>query len=243
MLTNASCSDQDYESCVRKHEKLVDAFGFGLEISSRFRVEFPPIGVIVPRPGYFFWSEQPRMAGYRKVQLLGMELSIVDEAVERLMEGPDAWAEAARLYLTLVVKAGPEGDRRVFDLSFDIIAPPKSFRQSCYEDYKQLRGQLEVDVQSLDQLRAISHPSNLGQCDDPTAAVTELTTKILGIIKNRPASCCIALGLAGVQNALDRRFKRRDVFEEHVPVLVELPPALRWFHDRLLQRIITAIQS
>jgi hypothetical protein len=243
MLANASRSDRDYLSRVQKHEKLVDSFGFGSDTSSRFRAEFPPVGVIVRRPGYFFWSEHPWMAGYRKIQLLGMALSIVDEAVEGLMKDPNAWARAVRSFLVHVAKRRAQGDSRELDFPPDIIERPDSFRKSCWEDYKQLRGQLEVYVQDLDQLRAISHPSNLGQCDNPTAAVTELTVRILEIIKDRPAMYCIGLGLAGVENALDRRFKRRDVFEEHVPVVVELQPALRWFHDRLLQRIITAIES
>ena len=242
MLTNASCSDRYYSSHVQKHEKLVNGFGFGSGISSRFRVEFPPVGVIGPRPGYFFWSEHPWMAGYRKIPLLGMALSIVDEAVERLMKDPNAWARAARSFLVHVAKRRAQGDSRELDFPPEIIERPESFRQSCWEDYKQLRGQLGVYVQDLDQLRAIRHPSNLGQCDNPTAAVVELTVRILEIIKGRPAMYCIGLGLAGVENALNRQFKRRDVFEEHVPVVVELQPALRWFHDRLLRRIITAIE-
>lgn len=67
--------------------------------------------------------------------------------------------------------------------------------------------------------------------------------EILEIIKDRPARICVGLSLALNEDTIDREFKRRDVFEEHAPVVVELESPLKWFHDRLMQKIISAIEA
>ena len=52
------------------------------------------------------------------------------------------------------------------------------------------------------------------------------------------------MGLALSTETCDTGFRRRDVvFKEHVPLVVELEPPLRWFHDRFTQRIIAAIEA
>ena len=61
-------------------------------------------------------------------------------------------------------------------------------------------------------------------------------------IKGRPAVICVGLGLALVGDDLDGYPAERDILDEHVPVLVEMPSPRRWFHDRLMEKLIVAIE-
>lgn len=234
MLTDNSRFASQYSSCVRRHKTLVECAGFGFERSSRFRIEFPPLSGILPRPGHFFWGEHDWMAGYRKVQLLGMAATVVDEAVERLMKSQLAWSEATKLFLVQVAKWLATHSNCELDIPRDIIDHPESCLNSSYEDYKHVRN----------QIRAIAHPSNLGECDDPIEGIKDLGARILEIINDRPARVCVGLGLALSAHSSETQFRRQDVvFKEHVPLVVELEYPLRWFHDRLTQRIIAAIED
>src|SRR5262249_54832845 len=81
LLTEDSPADERFTSHCRHHDKLLGALG---EEGERWRVVFPRIVSAVEREGYFFWSEYDRMAGYRKMQVLGSLLSTFDAAIEDL---------------------------------------------------------------------------------------------------------------------------------------------------------------
>jgi len=233
MLTSASHREDRYLSYVRKHNKLVQRFGFGSENVSRFRVEFPPLDGDLPRRGYFFWAEHDWMAGYRKIQPLGMASSIIDVSVERLMSSPRSWPNAVKLFLARMIRLKNQGDGRIPDFPPEAIEDPESSILASYEDYKDI----------CREIRAVDHPTNFGRDAEPIEMAGQIGLSILNIIKDRPAKLCVGLGLSWGGNTGERAFKKRGVYEEHVPVIAELEPPLRWFHDRLTQRIVSAIEE
>jgi hypothetical protein len=234
MLADFSCADKHYLSHVRAHKRLVENFGFSSERSSRFRIQFPPLDGTLSRGkhGYFFWSEHDRLAGYRKVYPAARCFAAVDSAVETLMENPERWREAGLrmlMHMAPAIRAASGVPVREDEHDDLFLTPLKK----CYEDYKQVRGELQ----------AIQHASNLGHCDDPVQAFHEIRNAIMEKIKGRPAGMCIGLGLALVEDDLDRQSVERSVLDEHAPVLVEMPSPRRWFHDRLMGKIIAAIEA
>jgi hypothetical protein len=234
MLASFSSKDKRYLSHVRKHNKLLKRFGFGSEGSSRFRVLFPPLESAFSRPDhlYFFWSEHDRLAGYRKVYPLGRCVETVDRAVEKLMKSPEKWREAGlrmMMHLAPVIRATSDKPAKK-DEHADLFLTPL---RSCHEDYKRVRKELQ----------AIEHLSNFGLCDDPVQAFHEVCKAIMEKIKGRPASICVGLGLALVEDDLDRDLIGRNVLDEHAPVVVEVQSPRRWFHDRLMEKIVAAIEA
>jgi hypothetical protein len=59
----------------------------------------------------------------------------------------------------------------------------------------------------------------------------------------RPASICVGLGLALVEDDLDNGSGERNVLKQHAPVQVDMLSPRRWFHDRLMEKLIAAIEA
>jgi hypothetical protein len=234
ILAAFSSSDRHYLSHVRAHKKLVKDFGFGAEKSSRFRIVFPPLEVAFPRGKhlYFFWSEHDRLAGYRKAYPVTRCFAAVDSAVEKLMSNPEAWREAA---LRMLMHMAPEiramsGIPAREDEHADLFL--MSLKR-CYDDYKQVRRELQ----------AIQHASSLGDCDDPVRAFHEVCKAIMEKIEGRPAVVCVGLGLALVEDDIGKDSGERNILDEHAPIVVETQLPRRCFHDRLMKKIVAAIES
>jgi hypothetical protein len=215
MLANHSSRDEHYLSHVRAHKKLVKNFGFGSEKSSRFRIEFPPLEVALPRGEhhYFFWSEHDRLTGYRKVYPVTRCFAAVDAAVEKLMQNPEKWREAGlRMFMHMApliqAKSGLPAQE---DEHADLFVTPL---KRCY-----------------------------GQCDDPVQALRDVCKAMMEKIEGRPASICVGLGLALVEDDMDMDSGERNVLDKHAPVLVEMQSPRRWFHDRLMEKLIATIES
>ena len=229
-------------SCIRTHKKLIQRFGFGSEKSSRFRIEFPPLKVLFPRPTYFFWSEHDRLSGYRKIRLLKKVFDIVDSSVKRLMKSRESWPEATvmlLMHMATRIRAGL-GDTT---LPIEVVKHPANFLkyiETCHSDYEQVRNQLQ----------AIEHPSNLGQAADPVQAILEIGALFMEQFKDRPAVICVGLGLALIRDDVDITSPEDDIdedsqktFEQHAPLATELEPPQNFFHDRLMREIIAAIEA
>lgn len=233
MLADYSSTNEHYLSCVRAHKKLLKEFGFGSEKTSRFRIQFPPLEVLVSRGDrhYFFWSEHDRLTGTRKVYPAAMCFAAVDAAVETLMKDPERWREALLRMLmhmapAMRAESGLPTQEDENDGLFDIPL------EKCYEDYTRIKGELQ----------AVQHACNLGRCDDPVQAFREIRDALMQKIEGRPASICVGLGLALVEDDfLNDSWKPR-VRREHTPILVEVESPQRWFHDRLMEKLVAAIE-
>ncbi len=233
MLKNDSCSDKHYRTRVKEHNKVLERFGFGSGGTSRFRPEFPPVGKIGPVPGHFFWADRQGIAGYRKKQLLRLTFETLDASVEALVKSRDLWPEAITLFLAEIAKSRAEGDNRRADFPWEVLEDPDACMKLSYHDYRRVRS----------QLKAIWDPSNRGQCDDPDRTLKALGRRIMAMVMDRPARICVGLGLKLTEGDFVRSTRREKEFDEHAPVLGELRPPGRWFHDRLLERIVAAIET
>jgi len=168
------------------------------------------------------------------MQVLGTVFHRIDASVERLMENRTAWPEATlSLFAHMAARV-----RALVDANFpaDLAEHPArlwEYIEKCYEDYQLVKPQLQV----------IDHSSNLGEADDPVAAIKGVCAEALKIVKDRPAVICVALALALTEHDFDIGSKRRGFFDEHAALVVELEPPLRWFHDRLMVKIIAAIEG
>lgn len=235
LLTEDSLRAPNYPRHLEKHDKLLQKFGFSPGLDSPYRVVFPPLSGVVARPTrlYFFWSEHDRTSGYRKSQLLRVAFTNVDESIEKLMANEDAWDDAIHLYL--MHRAETIRNEPYRNNISAVVFELREFLRQClpasYADYQQVR----------QQLLAIEHPSNRGDCDDPIHALRELNKKIGALIDERPANLCVQVGVALAQSDFVAGSKESKDFSAHVPVIVDLEPPLRWFHERLLIAIIDEI--
>ena len=237
MLTEASSAHERYRSHVEAHDGLLAEFGFGPGGESRFRVVFSPLKAIFPRPDrhYFFWSESDRLAGYRKFDPLGRCLATTDRVVEMLMRNPEALPKAIMrmaMHMAVAIRAASGGAGLTAGETKDNDLFLESMR-SCCEDYRQVR----------EEIRQIEHDSNLGRCDDPVQAIREVCQAVMKKLNGRPAVVCVGLGLTLAEDDFGTNPEERKILEEHAPLVVETDSSRRWFHDRLMEKIVEAIES
>ena len=155
----------------------------------------------------FFWSEYDRLAGYRKMQLMGSIVSSVNSALTVLSEDNEIFELVRK---TLLLEALEKNDIKK-EIWNDSIQTKKLFLES-YEDYKSI----------LPEIENIKDESNIGKVVDIDKDIENLVNKILDITDKRKAKICLTfaitflLNLGGI-NAVDRYY-----FSHHVPLITKL---------------------
>jgi len=232
MLADEAGRCNRYSSHSKAHDNILKPFGVDSEDFERFRVVFPRLKGVRPRPGYFFWSESETICGYRKRQLFGPAFSVVDRRIETLMENPRLFAPTILSFLRHVAIRAQAGHADAYEL-FDQPATCFKHLRYCYDDYKKNVRQ---------KVLAIEHPSNAGECANPRQSLKDIARKMLAIVKDRPAVVVVGLALSLPDSALCRDEKKYPI-DEHAAVVVKLKPPLSCFHNRLLERIIAVMEA
>ncbi len=104
MLAAESDRYQENNSAIRKHKKIVARSGFGETHSARFRVRFPKIQSPLIWRDYFFWGDNDRLAGYRKMQILGSTVSSLKATLTQMLNDDRLLARGHIFFLMAVAR-------------------------------------------------------------------------------------------------------------------------------------------
>ena len=104
-----------------------------------YRTILPRIETLADEAPYFFWAENDRMAGLRKMQTFGLVFSTVDEAMERLHADDQA---LTRTFGILLAAMAPD---KPLELSEQELAADlrRAFAEG-YVDYLECRDELKA---------------------------------------------------------------------------------------------------
>lgn len=95
LMSSTAKAAARYASHVEQHDKLLAR----ANVRGSARIEFPPLPTRVRGAPPFFWAEHDRLAGYRKMQILGTMFSSLDAAIERLATDPSRRQRAFNIML------------------------------------------------------------------------------------------------------------------------------------------------
>jgi len=118
-----------------EHDVILSKVGLS---GAEFRRGLPAIESLNLFTQYFFWAENDRMAGYRKMQVHGSFFSSVDSTVELFRSDPATLEEVLRSVWNEMVADGT----MVADAEFDEPEVMQVFSQ-CLADYAARRDKLE----------------------------------------------------------------------------------------------------
>lgn len=231
LLTEDSPAEERFTSHCRHHDKLLRALG---EEGERWRVDFPRIVSAVEREGYFFWSEYDRMAGYRKMQVLGSLLSTFDAAIEDLHRDRSALLRVRNDFLGDVaqrLQAGQCGP----DLTPAVAKDQDSFValfERAYQDYLGCR----------DEVRRIEHPTNRGETKDIEAELAAANARLWQVVSERDAQYAVECALYHLEASHDMDPADPFPFSTHAPVVVELDGGFRLFHEMVMRHLADVVQ-
>jgi hypothetical protein len=231
LLTEDSPADERFTSHCRHHDKLLLALGEGGE---RWRVVFPRIISVVEREGYFFWSEYDRMAGYRKMQVLGSFLSMLDAAIEDLHRDRSALLRVRNDLLGDVaqqLEAGQTGP----DLTPAVTNDKHSFVALFEHAYQAYLGCRE-------ELQRIELPTNYGETEDIEAEVAAVNARLWEVVRERDAQYAVWCAVNHLEASHDMDLADPYPFSTHAAVVVDLEGGLRLFHDMVMRHLADVVR-
>ena len=134
VLTDSSAQKNGFRSFCDHHDEILTKWG---EKGDDFRKVLPPLKTQLKADGYFFWSENDRMAGFRKMQIHGSMFSTIDETIGVLHKNEEALNVAVGIQLAEIagVTALPQSSSKGF-------ASLKELFKEGYHDYLQCRDEL-----------------------------------------------------------------------------------------------------
>ncbi|CAM2983681.1 hypothetical protein RAHE111665_09830 [Rariglobus hedericola] len=174
LLADKAYKHPRFESFKRDHDKIIKNWGVN---GAMFRVDIPPLNTLTQMEAYFFWADQDRLAGVRKMQVHGSLFSSIEESTMRLSFDREALTIAANLVADRIRKKSEH-----IDVAFLISRYPE-----CYQDFMDCKDALRECVNEEELVkRTNSFESEL-------RAVIDEYSKI---IDKRPAKLAIELGMA-----------------------------------------------
>ena len=224
MITDSKNKSR-YSSFIQKHDEYLSKLNLsGID----YRIELP---LFIPENNKypFFFSEHDRLAGYRKMQILGSIFSTFDYAIEELKKSND---DIIRSFKQLYIENGIKEEFEKYSPD-EIVKNEKIildlFNES-YQDYQLLKV----------SLLSIEHASNGGEFSDLYEDSREVTHLFAEQIERRPAKRCILLATVFLDinhsiNPSDRYF-----FPNHVPVISLLSDNMILLHNYFME-ILPAI--
>jgi hypothetical protein len=217
MLSQRASSDARYNKFCANHDDYLRQWG---KSGSEFRQVFPTL----PLDGGFFWAENDRIAGWRKLQLHGSMFSTVDESIEILKSDPNALNEALSLSLAQIAshKKLPTSPQKAFQFLRDM------FIESC-EIYERRRDEFR---NCADNLASGGLVEDLGSALDEVIDLYRSTGLEEG---GEKVAVHVALAYAMRMGSVDPA--DRFYFRNHAPILVPLEGRMRKPHDLTIQYI------
>lgn len=161
---------------VAKHDVLLSKVGLS---GTEFRRRLPAIESSNLFTQYFFWAENDRMAGYRKMQVHGSFFSSVDSTVELFKNDPAELEEVLRSVWSEMMTNGTMAS----DAAFDEAEVTKAFSQ-CLADYAARRGELERCADDLNAGGVLDY-------EEVEAYAAKVFDRITAVVRGHPASLVI----------------------------------------------------
>lgn len=220
---DASLRDR-YSTFVKHHSRCVEALRAEhskvLDPTS-LRVTVPEVMTLTET---FFWSENDRLAGYRKYQPLGSIVSAIDEAATLLSEDREEFEKA--LFLALVQLES--GGIRI--LPHELGDP-----RAHYEDYKSSFDSYKKDVRA--RLLAASYCTNTDPFADHRSIRPTVADLIDGVAKGTPAYAALVISCAYLANTHAYETPERYPVSVHAPMCRRLAGAEAELHVMLMDRL------
>lgn len=210
-----------YETLCKYHDAYCQVWGIP---GAQLRQRFPPLVSDVNSHCDFFWAENDRIGGWRKLQLHGSMFSSIDGAISFLKANEDALIEAISLLLAEVAqtKKFPSSPQQA------LHAMREMFFEAC-QAYDSRRAEFERSADSLaaggivddfeselEQLERIYREAGLVEGDTKIAVVVALSY----------------LRRCGPIDPVDRYY-----FINHAPIVVALEGRLRLPHEIVMEFI------
>lgn len=205
-MTMKSQDHERFESFCGKHDSIVRQ-NWG-EDGSKFRAAFPKLNTKNTQLA-FFWSENDRMAGYRKMQMHGSFFSSLDQTLKDLSEDNKKLEIAAGIFVATMSECNKQEE-----------VPQECYHQAVmngfpkwYADYLEVRNQLKYCAEE---------DARGGLVEDFEKAFSFTGSQCRVFMKGRDAelACELALRFAnrlGSPDPADRYY-----FDNHAPFVIPL---------------------
>ncbi|AZZ37324.1 hypothetical protein CIK05_11160 [Bdellovibrio sp. qaytius] len=209
-----------YNSYQKFHNSLTKKIGHS---GDQLRIIFPALGPEEENDQRFFWTENDRLAGYRKMQHFGSVLSSIVEVVDELLVNDDSLKTAHSEIMRLLANEENINDKDWLTLT------PKSFRDAIQENYSAF-----VDWKK--EVITYKFQSNMGECSDTSDSMNEINTALSEKAENTKAKLPVLAALALIKvkevNPRDQYY-----FKDHVPVVSELNNGLELLSEIFISEL------
>ena len=217
-----------YQTFCDAHDSACDRLGVE---GKRFRVAFPVLNFECRSDQEFFWSENDRLAGYRKMQFFGAIFSSIVGIVEDIHRD-ERLRSAVRLRFLEVGAMGRVVDETAIAQAVQDNRVFTEFFEEGYQDF----------VSWSQEAATLAFASNLGVISDSDAAFEEITTRLTEMLRGRPAERCVKLALVWAQvGEVDPRNQHH--FRGHVPVVSRLDDELLPLHHAFLEALAMSLAA
>lgn len=188
----------------------------GLE-GADFRRPLPRIVAGEEFTQYFFWAENDRMAGYRKMQIHGSFFSSVDGAVQRIASDPGLCAELRRAKWSEFMPGKP----------FDEAEAVAAFKQ-VLADYADIRDTLEHCADAMNKGGEIPP-------DEVEEYGRKVFERIWTVVRDRPAKMAVNLANTLLEKTVGLDPANRFHFKGHAPIAGILEGRADLWHQATLE--------
>ena len=222
LMTAKSKEAPRYKTYIQNHNKIVSRLGISGEA---FRFVFPSLAHIAKDERYFFWGEHDRLAGYRKVQIMGAIASAIIKSIEEL-DAPQNLKRSYAMWLHLVER----------DLEKSEAARAKA--TVTFGDYTALwKNSYKCRSQFIDRLKTLDDLSNIDADADAGEATQRVCEKVLLLASETDFSTGFSFIIPYLLAEAARDIQDRYYFNHHVPLIVNLEGDYRYLHTYTLERL------
>ena len=218
LLTDRAPTHDRFDSFCLDHDLLLGRWEVP---GKRYRRPLPQLPSALGGE-YFFWSEQDRLAGYRKTQLHGSMFSSIDDAVEVLRRDSDALQATATI---LDDQLGLEQTGEGRSTGANAI---RALFDDAYEDYHACRDELRAAADST------ARGDEIGDFDD---AMAPLLAQYEQVLDDRRAKLAVCLAATYIRRLGSLDPANRYYFKEHAPILAALDGVAARMHEVAMEAL------
>ncbi len=226
MLSDNASEDVRYQEFCANHDAMMKRWGTD---GSQFRKLLPPIKSLLRKQGYFFWSENGRMSGFRKMQIHGSIFSSFDEAIERLRKDDKALLATLKIQLAEIAQ-----EHELPNSGAGALSTLRKMFYEAYDAYQKCRKDLE---KCADEFAAG------GEADDLEIALSEVIRAQEQVVGQQPAKFAFILAHTYMRRLGSLDPADRYHFKEHAPTLAQLEGRAAKAHEITLDFIADRMRS
>ncbi len=203
------------------HDMLLSVWG---RPGSDFRRIISPLETTHPLPGYFFWGENDRLAGLRKMQVHGSLFSSIDDAIERLRNDPDALEATLHIHAAeLAPQIGLRGTLH------ETVNTFRAMFAESYADYLICRETLRACADDL--AAGCKHP-------DLQSHMETVMARYSDILENRAAKAVAVFAAVYMKRMRGSDAADRYYFRHHAPVIEPLCGRMALSHQVAMRFLV-----